>query len=224
MTPTKITIVAEDGLVCNGIRSMLSVEPTMRVVGEFSRIADMPGATQRMGPDLFVVDSSALPVTRDYHVSSVWSALQAAHRPFVVLGADDAPVNVELIRLGACVITRSRTSANDLIATVRLVAAGYVPVERRLAQRLAHGAIQVTANETVLTRSLTPREREVFRLVARGMSNAEIAESLTLAHSTVKSHVRDILRRLGLRNRLEMVIFAYRRPPPGRHLPAAATP
>ena len=89
-----------------------------------------------------------------------------------------------------------------------MVAAGYLPIERALAERLALTLPQLDFRAQAATQ-LTRREREVFLLIARGMSNAEIATTLTVASSTVKSHVQDIFRKLGLRDRVQAVIYAY---------------
>jgi len=98
----------------------------------------------------------------------------------------------------------------ELVSSIRLLATGYLPVERRLVQQLAHRVLEERVDEAAHMRLLTPREREVFHLLARGMSNMEIATSLTLANSTVKSHVQQILKRLGLSSRLEVVMLAHR--------------
>ncbi|WP_018802288.1 LuxR C-terminal-related transcriptional regulator [Salinispora arenicola] len=209
MARTRIAIVAGDTLVRNGIRSMLAAEPMVAVVAEAVRATDIPRVARCNAPDVFIVDFSGLPVDRDDR-AMIRPLLQAVSQTFVLLAADDVPVDVELLRLGACVVTRSRTNATDLVATIRLLAAGYLPVERGLAQRLASSAWDQTAGEARAARLLTPREQEVFGLMVRGMSNTEIARSLTVANSTVKTHVQDILRRLGLRNRLEAVMYAHR--------------
>jgi DNA-binding NarL/FixJ family response regulator len=209
MTRTRIAIVAEDTLVRNGIRSMLAAEPMVAVVAEAVRATDIPRVARSSGPDVFIVDFTGLPTDR-HDQTMIRPVLEAVSQTFVLLAADNVPVDVELLRLGACVVTRSRTNATDLVATIQLLAAGYLPVERGLAQRLASSASEQNAGADRVARLLTPREQEVFGLMVRGMSNTEIAKSLTVANSTVKTHVQDILRRLGLRNRLEAVMFAHR--------------
>ncbi|MFF9428404.1 response regulator transcription factor [Streptomyces sp. NPDC014746] len=207
---TKAAIVAAEALVRDGIRSMLSIDRTIKVVGESDSSADIVQLRQRAEPDLFIMDASGFPAGSEPYARQVRSLVDMADRPLVLLAHDGVQADMNLLRLGACVLTRSRMSSADLVSSVRLLAAGYVPVERRLAQQLAHHALEGSANEAVVMRLLTPREREVFRLLARGMSNTEIAASLTVAKSTVKTHVQGILRRLGLTSRLEVVMLAHR--------------
>ncbi|GAA3416451.1 response regulator transcription factor [Streptosporangium vulgare] len=210
MTHTKAAIIAAEALVRDGIRSMLSVDHTVNVVGESANFADIPQLQRRTDPDLFIIDASGPPAGGEVHARRIRSLVDLADRPLVLLTDDGAQGNLELIRLGACVLKRSRMSSADLVSSVRLLATGYLPVERRLAQQFAHRALEERADEAAHMRLLTPREREVFRLLARGMSNTEIAASLTLANSTVKTHVQGILKRLGLTSRLEVVMLAHR--------------
>lgn len=214
---TKAAIIAAEALVRDGIRSMLSVDRTVDVVGEAADFADIPQVRRRGDPDLFVIDASGLRGAGAVHAQRIRSLVDLADRPLVLLADDGVQSDPELLRLGACVLERSRLSSADLVSSVRLLAAGYLPVERRLAQQLAHRALEERAGEAAHIRLLTPREREVFHLLARGRSNMEIAASLTLAHSTVKTHVRGILKKLGLTSRLDVVMLVHaplRRPAP----------
>ena len=163
----------------------------------------------RTAPSLFVID---IPSHKDNVVETV-KQLNACGSdgpiPVVLLlGADTAQLDIDVLRLGGCAIIRRRTAAADLVAAIRMVAAGYLPIERALAERLALTLPQLDFRAQAATQ-LTRREREVFLLIARGMSNAEIATTLTVASSTVKSHVQDIFRKLGLRDRVQAVIYAY---------------
>ena len=207
---TKAAIVATEALVRDGVRSMLSADRTVNVVGESANFADMPQLRRRVNPDLFIIDASGLPVGRGVHARRIRSLVAMAERPLVLLADDGVQTDMELIRLGACVLERSRMSSAELVSSVRLLATGYLPVERRLVQQLAHRVLEERVEEAAHMRLLTPREREVFHLLARGMSNMEIATSLTLANSTVKTHVQRILKRLGLTSRLEVVMLAHR--------------
>lgn len=207
---TKVAVIAAEALVRDGIRSMLSIDPTVDTVGESEHFADIPQLRRRAAPDLFIVDASGTPAGNEVHARRIRSLVKAAERPLVLLADDQNQSDVEMLRLGGCVLTRSRMSSADLVSSVRLLATGYVPVERALAQRLADRALAERADAAAHMRLLTPREREVFHLLARGMSNTQIAASLTLANSTVKTHVQQILKRLGLTSRLEVVILAHR--------------
>jgi DNA-binding NarL/FixJ family response regulator len=210
VTQIKAAIIAAEALVRDGIRSMMSIDRTINVVGESENSSDMVQLRRRVEPDLFIMDASGLPAGSGVHTRQIRSLVDMAGRPLVLLAHDGVQTDLELLRLGACVLPRSRMSSSDLVSSVRLLATGYVPVERRLAQQLARHALEERADVAAVMRLLTPREREVFRLLARGMSNTEIAASLTVANSTVKTHVQGILKRLGLTSRLEVVMLAHR--------------
>ncbi|WP_418959805.1 LuxR C-terminal-related transcriptional regulator [Streptomyces tritici] len=229
---TRTAVIATEALVRDGIRSMLSADRTISVVGESAHADDMAALRRRAQPDLFIMDASTLPARETVHAGQIRTLVATADRPLILLADENVPTDMELLRLGACVLKRATMTSTDLVSSVKLLATGYVPVERRLAQQLARRALEQRTDEAAHLRLLTPREREVFQLLARGMSNTEIATSLTLANSTVKTHVQQILKRLGLTSRLEVVILAHRpgratRPPAaharnGRRIPSRA--
>jgi DNA-binding NarL/FixJ family response regulator len=116
------------------------------------------------------------------------------------------------LRAGASGFLLKRTSPEELIAAVHTVAAGDAllspSVTRTVIDRMARQPTP-DASSGALVEQLTRREREVLELVARGLSNAEIAAEFVIEESTVKTHVKRILRKLGLRDRVQAVIFAY---------------
>jgi DNA-binding NarL/FixJ family response regulator len=116
------------------------------------------------------------------------------------------------LRAGASGFLLKRTRPEELIAAVHTVAAGEAllspSVTRRVIDRVA-GDRPTVAPDAPPVEELTPREREVLELIAQGLSNAEIAAELTVEESTVKTHVKRILMKLGLRDRVQAVIFAY---------------
>jgi DNA-binding NarL/FixJ family response regulator len=118
----------------------------------------------------------------------------------------------EALRAGASGFLLKRTPAAELVAGIRVVAGGDAllapSVTRRLIDQFAHTPPAERANAHAL-QEITEREREVLALVARGLSNAEIAEALVLSEGTVKTHVKHIFGKLGLRDRTQAVIFAY---------------
>ncbi|CAD5967919.1 MULTISPECIES: LuxR C-terminal-related transcriptional regulator [Streptomyces] len=207
---TKAAVIAAEALVRDGIKSMLSIDRTVSVVGESAHFADISQVRRRVDPDLFIIDASGLGPGGEVRTRWIRSLVDMADRPLVLLADDGVQPDMELLRLGACVLKRSRMSSADLVSSVRMLAIGYLPVERGLAQQLANRALEERAGEAPHVRLLTPREREVFHLLARGKSNMEIAASLTLANSTVKTHVQGILKKLGLTSRVEVVMLAHR--------------
>ena len=116
------------------------------------------------------------------------------------------------LRAGASGFLLKRTRPEDLIAAVHTIAAGDAllspSVTRRVIDRMGHQPLPDLARRPALA-ELTPRERDVLDLIARGLSNREIGVALTVEESTVRSHVKRILMKLGLRDRVQVVIFAY---------------
>ncbi|WP_263107846.1 LuxR C-terminal-related transcriptional regulator [Kitasatospora sp. DSM 101779] len=201
-----VVLVAEDAFVRNGIRSILGNEPSVRIAGEAANVGQACRLGSQLEPGLFVVDMPAV-TDRDTllgQVRRLAASGQGGSASVLVLGSDLRRMDLDVLRLGGCAIIRRQVAAGELAPAVRLLASGYLPVEQSLVQQLAHTAPRLGAVPT-----LTEREQEVLHLLARGMSNAEIAAELGVAGSTVKSHVQEIFGKLGLRNRVQAVIYAY---------------
>lgn len=209
MTDVRIVLVAEDELVRGGIRAILGTAPPLRIVGEAGTLGEACRLGPEVDPALFVVDGPAAKDT-DLLLDMV-RRLGASGRtdlvPVLLLRPDGRVLDLDVLRLDGCAVLPRRTAAAELVAAVRLIVAGYLPIERTLVRRLAHSTPQLAADGE--RPQLTSREQQIFQLIARGMSNAEIAATLTVANSTVKSHVQDIFGKLGLRNRVQAVIYAY---------------
>lgn len=209
MTDVRIVLVAEDELVRGGIRAILGGAPPLRIVGEAGTFGEACRLGPEVDPAVFVVDGHA---ARDTDallemVRRLGASGRTALVPVLLLRPDGSVLDLDLLRLDGCAVLPRRTAAAELVAAVRLIVAGYLPIERTLVHRLAHATPPLSADDE--RPQLTPREQQIFHLIARGMSNAEIAATLTVANSTVKSHVQDIFSKLGLRNRVQAVIYAY---------------
>jgi DNA-binding NarL/FixJ family response regulator len=209
------TLLADDqALVRAGFRMVLEAEPDMQVVGEAADGRQAVQATRRLRPDVVLMDIRM----------PVMDGIQAT-RELTGAGAGSASINVLILttydldeyvfaalRAGACGFLLKHASPEALVAAVRTVAAGdglIAPsVTRRLIAEFARSPAAPIRPPKELDR-LTDREREVLELVARGKSNAEIADELVVGGSTVKTHVTHALTKLGLRDRVQAVIYAY---------------
>ncbi|WP_407649461.1 response regulator [Goodfellowiella coeruleoviolacea] len=206
-------IVDDQTMVRESFRAVLAAQPDIEVVGEASTGAEAVEAAGRLRPDVVLMDVR-MPVLDGLTATQrILTAATGNHAPRVlVLTTFDLDDYVyRALRAGASGFLLKDSPLADLVNAVRLVAAGnalFAPsVTRRLIAEFAdrlphrpdhHGLAQ-----------LTPREREVLRLVARGLSNAEIAAVLVIAEQTAKTHVSRVLTKLGLRDRAQAVVLAY---------------
>lgn len=211
MPQVQVVVVADDSYVQNGIIAALSDDSSsLWLVGRAATTSEARRMSKTMQSGIFVVDTVGMRLELSEVILQTRSLEHARIMPVLLLTANENWSDMELLRLGACAMPRPRTSIPALLATLRLMASGYMPLRADLARYLALGAPLAEDGSADVTHSLTTREREVFDLVAQGLSNAEIAHALAMGTSTVKSHVQEILRKLRVRNRLGIVICAHR--------------
>jgi len=208
----RVLIVDDQALVRAGFRMILSTQPDVEVVGEAADGNEAVRLAQQQHPDVVLMDIR-MPGLDGIGATRVLAGPDAP-RParVVILTTYDLDEYVfDALAAGASGFLLKDVRPEDLVQGVRLVAAGDAllapSVTRQLIAELAHRP-RVSDTRSV-DDSLTRRELEVLRLVAEGQSNAEIAASLYLSENTVKTHVTHILDKLGLRDRVHAVIYAY---------------
>jgi DNA-binding NarL/FixJ family response regulator/class 3 adenylate cyclase len=211
----KITtvIVDDERLLRTGFRAILEAEPDITVVGEAPDGRSAIDVVRRRRPDVVLMD------IRMPELDGLKAAEQLLSDPeietaVIMLTTFDLDQYIyEALRVGASGFLLKDTPADRLLDAVRVVAAGEALLEpaitRRLIARFATAAGSGTNRVPAALEALTSRELEVLRLVARGMSNAEIAAELVLTGHTVKSHVAHVLSKLDLRDRVQAVVLAY---------------
>jgi DNA-binding NarL/FixJ family response regulator len=209
---TRVVLADDQALVRAGFRMVLDAEPDIEVVGEAADGLQAVEQAGRLRPDVVLMD------IRMPNLDGVQATRRLAGPgvadPVAVLVLTTYDVDEYVfaaLRAGACGFLLKHTSPEGLVEAVRTVASGeglIAPsVTRRLIAEFA-SAPAAPAPPAELER-LTDRERQVLELVARGRSNAEIAEELVVGGATVKTHVGRVLTKLGLRDRVEAVIYAY---------------
>jgi DNA-binding NarL/FixJ family response regulator len=205
----RVLIADDQTLVRGGFRMILEDEPGIEVVGEAADGDEAIIAVQRLHPDIVLLD---IRMPRVDGLEALRRILDSGTSTKVVmLTTFDVDEYVfRAVDAGACGFLLKDVTPEQLIASVRLVAAGeslLAPaITRRLIEQFAKRRAQAPPAEMS---ELTDREREVVVQVARGLSNAEIAEELHLSPATVKTHVARILGKLGLRGRVQLVVLAY---------------
>jgi NarL family two-component system response regulator LiaR len=211
----RVVIADDHRVVRDGLCYLLSQEPDIEVVGEAgdgTQTLDVAAATR---PDVLLLDLYMPGL--DGH--AVLAALRdRAHRPAVVVltSATDDEHLVRAVQAGATSYLLKTASAEHVIASVRDAAAGTASLSPELLTRLTQALRRPPPPDPL--QSLSPRERDVLRLIAQGHSNRRIARDLAIGEQTVKTHVRSILTKLSLQDRVQAAIFALRHQAGGREL------
>jgi DNA-binding NarL/FixJ family response regulator len=210
--PTRVILADDQPLVREGFRRVISRAQGLEIVAEAADGSQAVDAATRFNPDVIVMDIR-MPILDGL---SATERIVAAdnHVRVLVLTTFDLDVYVfRALRAGASGFLLKDTPLDDLVAAIRLVAAGdclLAPsVTRRVIEQFARRSGPSTADSAHPLHQLTAREQDVLRAVIRGLSNAEIANELYLSEATIKSHVRSMLHKLGLRDRTQLVIAAY---------------
>jgi DNA-binding NarL/FixJ family response regulator len=208
-----VLLADDQAMVRAGFRLILSAEADVRVIGEAADGAEAVAAARRLRPDVTLMD---IRMPRLDGIAATRQLLQGAPPPtrVVVLTTFDEDSHVyDALRAGASGFLLKNAPPEDLVQAIRVVAAGAAlldpAVTRRVIEEFARSPAPGPRPAEVGL--LTERELEVLHLVARGLSNAEIAATLVVSEATVKTHVARMLDKLGLRDRVQAVVYAYER-------------
>jgi DNA-binding NarL/FixJ family response regulator len=207
----RVVVADDQGMVRSGFSVLLNAQPDIEVIGEAVNGQEAVARAAELHPDVILMDVR-MPVLDGLHATREITAMPDPPKILVLTTFDLDDYVYEALRAGASGFLLKDASATELAHAVRLVAAGdalLAPgVTRRLIAEFARmGAPRAPTRKQI--DGLTERESEVLALVARGMSNAEIASHLVVAEQTVKTHVGRILMKLGLRDRTQAVVLAY---------------
>jgi DNA-binding NarL/FixJ family response regulator len=211
-TGIRVVLVDDQAMVRAGFRMILESEPDLTVVGEAADGRDAAELVARAKPHVVLMDVRMPHVDGIEATRRINEAIDPPH--VLILTTFDLDDYVyAALRAGASGFLLKDAPAEQLVEAVRVIARGDAllapSVTRRLIEEVARRPAVDAATVAPGLRDLTDREREVLQLVARGLSNSEIAERLYLGDATVKTHVGRMLTKLGLRDRVQAVVIAY---------------
>jgi DNA-binding NarL/FixJ family response regulator len=208
---TRVLICDDQALVRSGFRAILETRPDLEVVGEAENGVEAVALAGRRSPDVILMDIR-MPIVDGVEATRQLVAKGSPARVLILTTFDLDEYVHAAIRAGASGFLLKDVKPADLVHAIKVVAAGDAllapTVTRRLLERFAT-TLPVGDHTGQALAELTTRETEVLRLLAAGLSNAEIAAKLVLSEATVKTHISSILRKLKLRDRVQAVILAY---------------
>jgi DNA-binding NarL/FixJ family response regulator len=219
----RVLLVDDQEMIRSGLALVINAEPDLDVVGQASSADEAVAAARSLQPDVVVMDVQL--GTDDTGVDAATEILldpKFQGNVLILTTFDDDEAVTASFKAGVSGFLLKQSDADELLAAIRVVGGGGVAVDQAIVRRLmtaypdvvAKPIDQAPASSPALD-VLTTREREVLELVANGKSNAEIADSLVLSLPTVKTHIRNILFKLGVRDRLQAALIMHGTNPQG---------
>ncbi len=205
-------LLADDhAVVRSGLRLLLESQPDMIIIGEAENGLEAISKTAELKPDVVLMDVE-MP---DVNGIEATRRIKGSHPQTAVLALtmyEDDQYFFEMLRAGASGYVPKRAAPDELVSAIRAVSRGEVFLYPSLAGRLVHDYLQRGgAEEQTPVGQLTPREQQVLTLIAEGLSNGEIADRLVISAKTVDRHRENIMRKLNLHSRVDLVKYALRK-------------
>lgn len=215
--PIRVLLVDDHALFRSGIKSLLQLHPEFEIVGEAGDGMEGVKHAARLRPDVVLLDLH-MPGLSGRDAAAMMAEEAPESHVLMLTVSEDAEDLIETLRAGACGYLLKNIEAETLTAAITKAAAGESVISPQMMGKLVQGVRGITPKASTEAAApavvaselnkLSPRERETLVLVARGQSNKEIARTLNLAESTVKIHVQNVLRKLGLTSRVQAAVFA----------------
>jgi len=208
MTGVRVLLVDDQELVRSGLRRILRAKDGFEIVAECGDGSEVPAAVTRHRPDVVVMDLRMREVD-GIEATRRLRAYDDAPAVLVLTTFDDDELLSGALRAGAAGFVLKDSPAEELVRAVRAVATGQSVLDPAVTARVLSAYRAAPEPATVAPDRLTARELDVLRLMARGLSNGEIAEELVISEVTVKSHIGRIFTKLDLRDRAAAIVYAF---------------
>ena len=206
----RVLVADDQSMVRAGFRLLLAREPGIDVIAEARNGVEAVQQAARYNPSVVLMDIR-MPELDGLQATRQILAADASARILILTTFDLDEYVYEALDAGASGFVLKDDPPEQLIAALRTVAAGDALLSPAVTKRVIRRFTRLPRPEPpAAVDELTPRERDIFRLIAEGLSNAEISERLFISDTTVKTHVTHILQKLGLRDRVQVVVLAYR--------------
>lgn len=208
-TPASILLIDDHPLLRQGIRQLIDMEPDMQVAGEASNARDGIEKAVELEPDLILLDLN-MPKMDGIEALTVLRERGVASRIVIFTVSDHEDDVVAALRAGADGYLLKDMEPEDMIAQLQQAAVGKMVISDRLTTLLAQALRSQKPQQSSRPDfdSLTPREKDILRLIAEGLSNKMIGRKLDISDGTVKVHVKHLLKKLNLRSRVEVAVWA----------------
>nr|WSW45287.1 response regulator transcription factor [Streptomyces sp. NBC_01001] len=204
----RVLLADDQPLVRSGLRVLMADTPDLEVVGEAANGAEAVRLTAELAPDVVVMDIR-MPEMDGIEATRRLTAAPGAARVLILTTFDEDDHVYGALRAGASGFAVKDMALDDILAAVRVVAAGDALIAPGVTRRLIADFVAAPAPAPQRAPAITSREQEVLTLVGRGRSNSEIAQELFITVATTKSHVARLLTKLDARDRVQLVIKAY---------------
>jgi DNA-binding NarL/FixJ family response regulator len=211
-TPIRLLLADDHAVVRSGLRLLLESQPDMAIVGEAENGADAIRRAAELAPDVVLMDVE-MPGMNGIEATRRIKAETPATAVLALTMYEDDQYFFEMLRAGAAGYVPKRAAPDELVSAIRAVSRGEVFLYPSLAGRLVQDYLvrREVEDQAPPADELTPREQEVLTLIAQGLSNNEIGDQLVISAKTVDRHRENIMRKLNLHNRVDLVKYALRK-------------
>jgi len=205
--PTRILLADDHGILRAGLRNLLNAEADMDVVGEAEDGAQILEMVEPLQPDLILMDIS-MPTMGGIEVLEQLVGNRFSGKVLMLTVHEDESLLKKAIRAGASGYVIKRAAEYELTTAIRTVMRGDIYIHPAMTRALLKDFVHEPAEKTVLDNTLTHREVEILRLIARGYTNNQIAQNLTISPRTVEGHRANLMGKLNIHSRVELVEYA----------------